>query len=334
MGEELKTGVKISQALYKATKGDTAMSDDLGLQQFLLNEPLKLLTSLLHNDFLAGRFAGTRSSGDEESNIKRGVWIKGTAGFIKKDARSLNNFLLGGGFDIDLNDNGDMIGVSYSHVISKLKLGIQKINGASHIFSLYGQKSLAENFWLDTTASISSIKLQAPKAKKPFLESTDFDLIAKLNYSLALKNFAIEPNIGIKYLHNMSNKTNIPLNEAGNISVNNILESNNEIAVLSGITLQGPSKSITAQTSIKPKIYVSAENHFTKKPKLKSKLSFYGHNFEQSTQLPKTRGSTILSVGAAAKITRNNIEVDISYSHNLIEKSHYHVGSLTLRVMF
>ena len=154
---------------------------------------------------------------EEESRIKRGLWMRGMYG-TNNHGRVENMTGYRGtnkgatiGFDVEIDNN--ILGIAYSNVHSVFKFKNSKNNDKelidSHMVSIYGQKKLPRNFALQalvsasknfikdkTTYSYGDTKIRSNVKHR----NHSYNAEALLNYNYLLQNkLVITPNIGLRY---------------------------------------------------------------------------------------------------------------------------------------
>ncbi|EOB10161.1 autotransporter outer membrane beta-barrel domain-containing protein [Rickettsia prowazekii] len=188
------------------------------------------------------------ASAEEESNIKRGLWMRGMYGTNNHGRvdnmtgyRGINKGATVG-FDAKINNN--IIGIAYSNVHSVFKFKNGKNNDkeliGSKVISIYGQKELQQNFTLQLLVSASKNFIK-DKINYSYGDTQikshvkhhnhSYNAEALLNYNYLVKNsIIITPNIGLKY----GKSRDGVYNETG-INVQEIALTMKENNILSGI---------------------------------------------------------------------------------------------------
>ncbi len=324
------------------------LSDDLTIHTKKVTR--QILTSLIDN-----RLSMNPSSSDNNQNIKYGPWLSGSysssaqEGTEKISPYTTNSLAINTGFDIVLD--GGLLGISYSHVNSKI---IYKkfvdYNLTTDIFALYGSKLLSENLWLQIVTSISNSKFDGytirPIANSNVrlttnAKSVDFNFISKLNYKIISNNGAIIiPNIALRYESNLRNNHNERLRE-GNLSLSKSLYSKPKLIGTLGATVQAKAISLPKKLDIIPKIHFSLEKNLNNNKHNTEKTTLVMGCSRPTSALTSKRfinnaNSMGFNLGGSLSFQKNNkLIIDLYYNYNFDNiKYSAHLIMLKLYLMF
>ncbi|KJV92434.1 outer membrane autotransporter barrel domain protein [Rickettsia bellii str. RML Mogi] len=235
------------------------------------------------------------AAGDEESPVKRGLWMRTMYGVNNQGrVNNINGYRginKGGtvGFDVEIDNN--IIGIAYSNVHSVFKFKNNNNNDKeiikSHIVSIYGQKELPKNFVLQGLVSASKNFI---KNKTTYLfnntkfksnvkhRNHSYNAEALLNYNyLATNNIVITPNIGLRY----GKSRDGVYNETG-ISIQKIALATKENNILSGI-IGAKTKIPLKNNNLGLTLHSSIEHNFNEKTqRVNRTIQIQGNKFTQN----------------------------------------------------
>ncbi len=285
---------------------------------------------------------------EEESHIKRGLWMRGMYG-TNNHGRVENMTGYRGtnkgatiGFDAEIDNN--ILGIAYSNVHSVFKFKNSKNNDKelidSHVVSIYGQKELPRNFALQalvsasknfikdkTTYSYGDTKIRSNVKHR----NHSYNAEALLNYNYLLQNkLVITPNIGLRY----GKSRDGVYNETG-INVQEIALTMKENNILSGIVgtkVKVPLKDVLKFNNLGLTFQGSVEHNFKEKTqRINRVVKIFDTEFKQNYAIPKQpKTSYNLGTGIIGSIKNTTISLDYNYYLNKHYRSHQ--GSVKLKV--
>ncbi|KHO04153.1 hypothetical protein JS61_00170 [Rickettsia felis] len=285
---------------------------------------------------------------EEESRIKRGLWMRGMYG-TNNHGRVENMTGYRGtnkgatiGFDVEIDNN--ILGIAYSNVHSVFKFKNSKNNDKelidSHVVSIYGQKELPRNFALQALVSASKnfIKDKTTysygdtKIRSNVKHSNhSYNAEALLNYNYLLQNkLVITPNIGLRY----GKSRDGVYNETG-INVQEIALTMKENNILSGIVgtkVKVPLKDVLKFNNLGLTFQGAVEHNFKEKTqRINRVVKIFDTEFKQNYAIPKQpKTSYNLGTGIIGSIKNTTISLDYNYYLNKHYRSHQ--GSVKLKV--
>lgn len=284
------------------------------------------------------------AAGDEESPVKRGLWMRTMYGVNNQGrVNNINGYRginKGGtvGFDVEIDNN--IIGIAYSNVHSVFKFKNNNNNDKeiikSHIVSIYGQKELPKNFVLQGLVSASKNFI---KNKTTYLfNNTKFKSNVKhrnhsynaetlLNYNYLTKNnIIVTPNIGLRY----GKSRDGVYNETG-ISIQEIALATKENNILSGI-IGAKTKIPLKNNNLGLTLHSSIEHNFNEKTQRVSRtIQIQGNKFTQNHIIPK-QAKTAYNLGGGIIGSVKNTIISLDYNYYLNKRYHSHQGSIKLKV--
>ncbi|HJD67830.1 MAG TPA: autotransporter domain-containing protein [Rickettsia endosymbiont of Bembidion lapponicum] len=284
------------------------------------------------------------AAGDEESPVKRGLWMRTMYGVNNQGrVNNINGYRginKGGtvGFDVEIDNN--IIGIAYSNVHSVFKFKNNNNNDKeiikSHIVSIYGQKELPKNFVLQglVTASKNFIKNKTTylfnntKFKSNVKHRNhSYNAEALLNYNyLAKNNIVITPNIGLRY----GKSRDGVYNETG-ISIQEIALATKENNILSGI-IGAKTKIPLKNNNLGLTLHSSIEHNFNEKTqRVNRTIQIQGNKFTQNHIIPK-QAKTAYNLGGGIIGSVKNTIISLDYNYYLNKRYHSHQGSIKLKV--
>ena len=284
------------------------------------------------------------AAGDEESPVKRGLWMRTMYGVNNQGrVNNINGYRginKGGtvGFDVEIDNN--IIGIAYSNVHSVFKFKNNNNNDKeiinSHIVSIYGQKELPKNFVLQGLVSASKNFI---KNKTTYLfnntkfksnvkhRNHSYNAEALLNYNyLATNNIGITPNIGLRY----GKSRDGVYNETG-ISIQEIALATKENNILSGI-IGAKTKIPLKNNNLGLTLHSSIEHNFNEKTqRVNRTIQIQGNKFTQNHIIPK-QAKTAYNLGGGIIGSVKNTIISLDYNYYLNKRYHSHQGSIKLKV--
>jgi len=333
-------------------KKDKASQDTASEQsKILLEQVSDIVTSTVSNrvDNISIDLISGLSSGDDDRKILTGVWASGLYGMNKQDSSNnrsgYKGNVAGGTIGIDFDISADILaGISYSNFVSNIKfkdtLVGNKLEGNSHIASIYGQTMLTDKLSLQTTFAIGknkivSKRLQAigggeTKVATGKLDNTSYIANASASYiAYANNNFSILPTIGLRYGYYKDGK----FKETG-VGVHNIEVASKKSSDLTGIlgTKVAYQMYLSEDTTIIPSLSLAVEQKLkSTQAKVKAKLSWMENYFENDLSSSKSK-RTSYNIGANVLAQHKNIELTAGYNLHIKKKFQSHQGSLKLRL--
>ncbi|WP_143548623.1 autotransporter outer membrane beta-barrel domain-containing protein, partial [Rickettsia sp. wb] len=284
------------------------------------------------------------AAGDEESPVKRGLWMHTMYGVNNQGrVNNINGYRginKGGtvGFDVEIDNN--IIGIAYSNVHSVFKFKNNNNNDKeiikSHIVSIYVQKELPKNFVLQGLVAASKNFI---KNKTTYLfnntkfksnvkhRNHSYNAEALLNYNyLAKNNIVITPNIGLRYRKSRDGV----YNETG-ISIQEIALATKENNILSGI-IGAKTKIPLKNNNLGLTLHSSIEHNFNEKTqRVNRTIQIQGNKFTQNHIIPK-QAKTAYNLGGGIIGSVKNTIISLDYNYYLNKRYHSHQGSIKLKV--
>ncbi|WP_323811200.1 autotransporter outer membrane beta-barrel domain-containing protein [Rickettsia conorii] len=285
---------------------------------------------------------------EEESHIKRGLWMRGMYG-TNNHGRVENMTGYRGtnkgatiGFDAEIDNN--IVGIAYSNVHSVFKFKNSKNNDKelinSHVVSIYGQKELPKNFALQalvsasknfikdkTTYSYGDTKIRSNVKHR----NNSYNAEALLHYNYLLQSkFVITPNIGLRY----GKSRDGVYNEIG-VNVQEIALTMKENNILSGIVgtkVTIPLKDALKFNNLSLTFQGAVEHNFKEKTqRINRVVKIFDNTFKHNYLIPKQpKTSYNLGTGIIGSIKNTTISLDYNYYLNKHYRSHQ--GSVKLKV--
>ncbi|MFV0250751.1 MAG: autotransporter domain-containing protein [Rickettsia aeschlimannii] len=285
---------------------------------------------------------------EEESHIKRGLWMRGMYG-TNNHGRVDNMTGYRGtnkgatiGFDAEIDNN--IVGIAYSNVHSVFKFKNSKNNDKelinSHVVSIYGQKELPKNFALQalvsasknfikdkTTYSYGNTKIRSNVKHR----NHSYNAEALLNYNYLLQSkLVITPNIGLRY-----GKSRDGVYHETGINVQEIALTMKENNILSGIVgtkVTVPLKDALKFNNLGLTFQGAVEHNFKEKTqRINRVVKIFDDTFKHDYLIPKQpKTSYNLGTGIIGSIKNTTILLDYNYYLNKHYRSHQ--GSVKLKV--
>lgn len=285
---------------------------------------------------------------EEESRIKRGLWMRGMYG-TNNHGRVENMTGYRGinkgatiGFDVEIDNN--ILGIAYSNVHSVFKFKNSKNNDKelidSHVVSIYGQKELPRNFALQalvsasknfikdkTTYSYGDTKIRSNVKHR----NHSYNAEALLNYNYLLQNkLVITPNIGLRYgksRDGIYNETGINVQE-----IALTMKENNILSGIVGTKVKVPLKDVLKFNNLGLTFQGAVEHNFKEKTqRINRVVKIFDNTFKQDYLIPKQpKTSYNLGTGIIGSIKNTTISLDYNYYLNKHYRSHQ--GSVKLKV--
>lgn len=287
---------------------------------------------------------------EEESRIKRGLWMRGMYG-TNNHGRVENMTGYRGtnkgatiGFDVEIDNN--ILGIAYSNVHSVFKFKNSKNNDKelidSHVVSIYGQKELPRNFALQalvsasknfikdkTTYSYGDTKIRSNVKHR----NHSYNAEALLNYNYLLQNkLVMTPNIGLRY----GKSRDGVYNETG-INVQEIALTMKENNILSGIVgtkVKVPLKDVLKFNNLGLTFQGAVEHNFKEKTqRINRVVKIFDNTFKQDYLIPKQpKTSYNLGTGIIGSIKNTTISLDYNYYLNKHYRSHQGIVKLKVNI--
>lgn len=287
---------------------------------------------------------------EEESRIKRGLWMRGMYG-TNNHGRVENMTGYRGtnkgatiGFDVEIDNN--ILGIAYSNVHSVFKFKNSKNNDKelidSHVVSIYGQKELPRNFALQALVSASKnfikdktiysygdTKIRSNVKHR----NHSYNAEALLNYNYLLQNkLVITPNIGLRY----GKSRDGVYNETG-INVQEIALTMKENNILSGIVgtkVKVPLKDVLKFNNLGLTFQGAVEHNFKEKTqRINRVVKIFDNTFKQDYLIPKQpKTSYNLGTGIIGSIKNTTISLDYNYYLNKHYRSHQGIVKLKVNL--
>ena len=285
---------------------------------------------------------------EEESHIKRGLWMRGMYG-TNNHGRIENMTGYRGtnkgatiGFDVEIDNN--ILGIAYSNVHSVFKFKNSKNNDKelidSHVVSIYGQKELPRNFALQalvsasknfikdkTTYSYGDTKIRSNVKHR----NHSYNAEALLNYNYLLQNkLVITPNIGLRYgksRDGIYNETGINVQE-----IALTMKENNILSGIVGTKVKVPLKDVLKFNNLGLTFQGAVEHNFKEKTqRINRVVKIFDTEFKQNYAIPQQpKTSYNLGTGIIGSIKNTTISLDYNYYLNKHYRSHQ--GSVKLKV--
>ncbi|MFA1688773.1 autotransporter domain-containing protein [Candidatus Rickettsia barbariae] len=285
---------------------------------------------------------------EEESHIKRGLWMRGMYG-TSNHGRVENMTGYRGtnkgatiGFDAEIDNN--IVGIAYSNVHSVFKFKNSKNNDKelinSHVVSIYGQKELPKNFALQalvsasknfikdkTTYSYGDTKIKSNVTHR----NHSYNVEALLHYNYLLQSrFVITPNIGLRY----GKSRDGVYNETG-VNVQEIaltMKENNILSGIVGIKVTVPLKDALKFNNLGLTFQGAVEHNFKETTqRINRVVKIFDNTFKHNYLIPKQpKTSYNLGTGIIGSIKNTTISLDYNYYLNKHYRSHQ--GSVKLKV--
>ncbi|WP_392505833.1 autotransporter domain-containing protein [Rickettsia sp. 2024-CO-Wats] len=297
---------------------------------------------------MSNNMVAVAAGDEEESHIKRGLWMRGMYG-TNNHGRVENMTGYRGtnkgatiGFDAEIDNN--IVGIAYSNVHSVFKFKNSKNNDKelinSHVVSIYGQKELPKNFALQalvsasknfikdkTTYSYGDTKIRSNIKHR----NHSYNAEALLNYNYLLQSkLVITPNIGLRY----GKSRDGVYNETG-VNVQEIALTMKENNILSGIVgtkVTVPLKDALKFNNLGLTFQGAVEHNFKEKTqRINRVVKIFDNTFKHDYLIPKQpKTSYNLGTGIIGSIKNTTISLDYNYYLNKHYRSHQ--GSVKLKV--
>ncbi len=285
---------------------------------------------------------------EEESHIKRGLWMRGMYG-TNNHGRVENMTGYRGtnkgatiGFDVEIDNN--ILGIAYSNVYSVFKFKNSKNNNKelidSHVVSIYGQKELPKNFALQalvsasknfikdkTTYSHGDTKIRSNVKHR----NHSYNAEALLNYNYLLQNkLVITPNIGLRYgksRDGVYNETGINVQE-----ITLTMKENNILSGIVGTKVKVPLKDALKFNNLGLTFQGAVEHNFKEKTqKINRVVKIFDNTFKQDYLIPK-QPKTSYNLGTGIIVSIKNTTISLDYNYYLNKHYRSHQGSVKLKV--
>ncbi|HJD53916.1 MAG TPA: autotransporter domain-containing protein [Rickettsia endosymbiont of Proechinophthirus fluctus] len=285
---------------------------------------------------------------EEESHIKRGLWMRGMYG-TNNHGRVENMTGYRGtnkgvtiGFDAEIDNN--IVGIAYSNVHSVFKFKNSKNNDKelinSHVVSIYGQKELPKNFALQalvsasknfikdkTTYSYGDTKIKSNVKHR----NHSYNAEALLHYNYLVQGkFVITPNVGLRY----GKSRDGVYNETG-INVQEIALTMKENNILSGIVgtkVTVPLKDALKFNNLGLTFQGAVEHNFKEKTqRINRVVKIFDNTFKHNYLIPK-QPKTSYNLGTGIIGSIKNTIIALGYNYYLNKHYRSHQGSVKLKV--
>jgi outer membrane autotransporter protein len=287
------------------------------------------------------------AAGDEHKHELQGVWIRGNCGTSKQSSNKgiagYKGAIAGGtiGSDFELSEQ-NIIGVAYSNVRSAFKYKQSrtgdKINGDSHILSLYSGHQLNSNLSLKTmfSAGLSKIttkRLVVNGVANGKVKNKSYSAGASLSYNITpTENISLIPHIGLRYGHYKDKAYSEYGSGVHNLSV--AAKSSDSLDAITGLNMIMPQRLSETLIAI-PSIHGFIEsNLLNKRPKVQAKLMWMDNYFENSASTGDKLAKFSYNLGGGVMLKHNNIEFSANYNCNLRKKYQGQQGSIKFKVLF
>lgn len=282
---------------------------------------------------------------EEETRIKRGLWVRSMYGINNhRRVENINGYrgINKGatiGFDVEIDNN--IVGIAYSnvHSVFKFKNNDKEIID-SHVVSIYGQKELPKDFALQalvsasknfikdkTTYSYGDNKIRSNVKHR----NHSYNAEALLNYSYLLQNkLVITPNIGLRY-----GKSRDGVYNENGINVQEIVLTMKENNILSGIVgtkVKVPLKDALKFNNLGLTFQGAVEHNFKEKTqRINRVVKIFDNTFKQDYLIPK-QPKTSYNLGTGIIGSIKNITISLDYNYYLNKHYRSHQGSVKLKV--
>lgn len=297
--------------------------------------------------------AGIGASSDESEKkafALHGVWVSGTYTKARqKEYGEVSGYKgkSGGGtvgVDFSVNDEGTIIGTSYSRIVSNITGNSpvsSKIKAVSNILSVYTKIYFGNKFDLSAVLAGNNTRFTHKYQKmithgnyqtaKGKFTSNGFTGQMLLNYSIALSNnFMVMPRVGIQY----GNQMDSAYTELG-AGVHNLSIAARNSKGFSGTAGVKLSKEfLVGNTHVIPSLLATVQKDFTRdKDKIKARYVWASGSSTETHTF--NRGKSLgYNLGAGLGINHKNVEVLAEYNCHLKKKYVGHQGTLKLKLLF
>lgn len=297
--------------------------------------------------------AGIGASSDESEKkafALHGVWVSGTyAKARQKEYGEVSGYKgkSGGGtvgVDFSVNDEGTIIGTSYSRIVSNITGNSpisSKIKAVSNILSVYTKIYFGNKFDLSAVLAGNNTRFTHKYQKmvtygnyqtaKGKFTSNGFNAQMLLNYNIALSNnFMIMPRVGIQY----GNQNDSAYTESG-AGVHNLSIAARNSKGFSGTARVKLSKEfLVGNTHVIPSLLATVQKDFTRdKDKIKARYVWASGSSTETHTF--NRGKSLgYNLGAGLGINHKNVEILAEYNCHLKKKYVGHQGTLKLKLLF
>lgn len=297
--------------------------------------------------------AGIGASSDESEKkafALHGVWVSGTyAKARQKEYGEVSGYKgkSGGGtvgVDFSVNDEGTIIGTSYSRIVSNITGNSpvsSKIKAVSNILSVYTKIYFGNKFDLSAVLAGNNTRFTHKYQKmithgnyqtaKGKFTSNGFTGQMLLNYNIALSNnFMVMPRVGIQY----GNQMDSAYTESG-AGVHNLSIAARNSKGFSGTAGVKLSKEfLVGNTHVIPSLLATVQKDFTRdKDKIKARYVWASGSSTETHTF--NRGKSLgYNLGAGLGINHKNVEVLAEYNCHLKKKYVGHQGTLKLKLLF
>ncbi len=258
---------------------------------------------------------------DDEVQMNCGIWFSGTYGVNKQykhvDRTPYEGEMNAANIGFDFEQDGEVMGISYSFIKSNLKYAIDndKTDSIMHALSLYGSKNLKSNFSIQMIAQVASTNIDYidyennVELRKMNGNMKSFAFNTTLNYTYHTKfGSIIIPNIGIDY----SNHQGDVFQHNEKINLQNLSKQRNFAAAQFGLKIIQP---------------IICENNV----KVTPSISFNGKKYVN--KLLKPDSNTNYNIELGLNVSKDRYNVGVEYDLNMDNKNYVsHQGSMRIKV--
>jgi acetyltransferase-like isoleucine patch superfamily enzyme len=297
--------------------------------------------------------AGIGASSDESEKkafALHGVWVSGTyAKARQKEYGEVSGYKgkSGGGtvgVDFSVNDEGTIIGTSYSRIVSNITANQpvnSKIKAVSNVLSVYTKIPFGNKFDLSAVLAGNNTRFTHKYQKmigrgnyqtaKSKFTSNGFNAQMLLNYNITLgDNFMVMPRVGIQY----GTQTDSAHTESGAGVHNLSIAAKNSKGFSGTAGLKLSKEFLVGNTHIIPSLLAAVQKNFSRsKDKIQARYVWAsGASTETHTF---NRGKSLgYNLGAGLGVNHKNVEVLAEYNCHLKKKYVGHQGTLKLKLLF
>ncbi|HJK85411.1 MAG TPA: autotransporter outer membrane beta-barrel domain-containing protein [Candidatus Megaira endosymbiont of Stentor roeselii] len=297
--------------------------------------------------------AGIGASSDESEKkafALHGVWVSGTyAKARQKEYGEVSGYKgkSGGGtvgVDFSVNDEGTIIGTSYSRIVSNITANQpvnSKIKAVSNILSVYTKINFGNKFDLSTVLAGNNTRFTHKYQKmigrgnyqtaKSKFTSNGFNAQMLLNYNITLgDNFMVMPRVGIQY----GTQTNSAYTESGAGVHNLSIAAKNSKGFSGTAGLKLSKEFLVGNTHIIPSLLAAVQKDFSRsKDKIQARYVWASGSSTETHTF--NRGKSLgYNLGAGLGVNHKNVEVLAEYNCHLKKKYVGHQGTLKLKLLF
>ncbi|MBU6183969.1 MAG: autotransporter outer membrane beta-barrel domain-containing protein [Rickettsiales bacterium] len=297
--------------------------------------------------------AGIGASSDESEKkafALHGVWVSGTyAKARQKEYGEVSGYKgkSGGGtvgVDFSVNDEGTIIGTSYSRIVSNITANQpvnSKIKAVSNILSVYTKIPFGNKFDLSAVLAGNNTRFTHKYQKmigrgnyqtaKSKFTSNGFNAQMLLNYNITLgDNFMVMPRVGIQY----GTQTDSAHTESGAGVHNLSIAAKNSKGFSGTAGLKLSKEFLVGNTHIIPSLLAAVQKDFSRsKDKIQARYVWASGSSTETHTF--NRGKSLgYNLGAGLGVNHKNVEVLAEYNCHLKKKYVGHQGTLKLKLLF